>query len=612
MKNRFIRPRAFFSLLTLTAILTCSQIASAQITVAKWTFDSLTLSLANTNSPSDGRATNIAAEVGSGTASGFHTTTTTTYSTPSGNGSLKSLSANNWSANDYYQFAVSTIGYSNISLSFDQQASNTGPGRYFLAYSADGINFTQFGDIYNVTNGSWNATTATTIPTSYTFDLSSVTALNNVNTVYFRLVQANTISVTGATVASTGTCRVDNFAVLSSVPGAATISTDVTNKTIFLGDTLNLSVGATGDAPLTYQWYYPNLGSPLVDGSSGFGSGVISGATNSSLTITFMDTNQAGAYRVIVSNPSSSATSAVAQVTVNVRPTVVTNIAYLHTLHNANYVLTNFSTLFQVEGVVTTTGNLITGNPANSFFIQDSTGGMDVFYRAGPSVPAAGDLVRITAQLLQFNGLLEMALTNANPVHKMEILSSGNPLPTPKFFDFAFLTNALAMEHTNEGSLVIVSNVYLTLTNANGLMSPGGPIFMTNLAGQSFTLLVPDNALSDPVGNPLPGNPSGPPYTIFASSVKGVISQSDGSAAPTNNYRMYLSLRSDIEVGSAPSTSSLQISQAGANVVLTWSDSTFALQAAPLVTGSYTNISGATSPYTNAISGSQQYYRLFK
>jgi uncharacterized repeat protein (TIGR03803 family) len=45
-------------------------------------------------------------------------------------------------------------------------------------------------------------------------------------------------------------------------------------------------------------------------------------------------------------------------------------------------------------------------------------------------------------------------------------------------------------------------------------------------------------------------------------------------------------------------------------IVLRWTNATFALQAAPLVAGIYTNVPGATSPYTNALSGQGQFFRL--
>ena len=54
----------------------------------------------------------------------------------------------------------------------------------------------------------------------------------------------------------------------------------------------------------------------------------------------------------------------------------------------------------------------------------------------------------------------------------------------------------------------------------------------------------------------------------------------------------------------------LHIQLAGTNAVLTWSSSAFGLQAAPVVTGTYTNITGATSPFTNGIDSPAKFYRL--
>ncbi len=54
----------------------------------------------------------------------------------------------------------------------------------------------------------------------------------------------------------------------------------------------------------------------------------------------------------------------------------------------------------------------------------------------------------------------------------------------------------------------------------------------------------------------------------------------------------------------------LGIQSVGGDAVLTWSNASFALQAAPSVTGTYTNVPGATNPYTNPIAGPQKYFRL--
>lgn len=60
----------------------------------------------------------------------------------------------------------------------------------------------------------------------------------------------------------------------------------------------------------------------------------------------------------------------------------------------------------------------------------------------------------------------------------------------------------------------------------------------------------------------------------------------------------------------APFLPSLQIARSGNNVVLTWSG-TNQLQSSENVVGTYTNLTGATSPYTNSISNTSLFFRLF-
>ena len=52
----------------------------------------------------------------------------------------------------------------------------------------------------------------------------------------------------------------------------------------------------------------------------------------------------------------------------------------------------------------------------------------------------------------------------------------------------------------------------------------------------------------------------------------------------------------------------ISIANYGSDVVLTWPTGT--LQQASSVTGTYTDVVGATSPYTNAISGPQSFFRI--
>ncbi|MGB7768442.1 MAG: hypothetical protein WBN22_06255 [Verrucomicrobiia bacterium] len=114
---------------------------SQAATIAIWTFESLSLNAANTNTPPDGWLNNIAPETGSGTASSFHATLNALYTTPSGNASANSISANRWSVGDYFQFTINPAGFQDISLSYDQAGSSTGPASFQLFYSANGAGF---------------------------------------------------------------------------------------------------------------------------------------------------------------------------------------------------------------------------------------------------------------------------------------------------------------------------------------------------------------------------------------------------------------------------------------------------------------------------------------
>ena|ERR1019366_557252 len=54
----------------------------------------------------------------------------------------------------------------------------------------------------------------------------------------------------------------------------------------------------------------------------------------------------------------------------------------------------------------------------------------------------------------------------------------------------------------------------------------------------------------------------------------------------------------------------LDIRPAGDRVVLIWPNTAFSLQAAPGMAGPFTNVPGATSPYSNAIIGVKQFFQL--
>lgn len=186
--------------------------ASARQTLALWTFETSAPVLNNSAT-----ITGILAEDGlqanTATASGSHASADTDYSSPAGNGSAKSFSSNTWASGDYYQFSLSSTGFSDIKITWDQMGSNTGPASFILQYSTDGTNFTQYGTALPIINDAWSATTPKTT-SSYSADLSAITSLNNATTLFFRItVATGSPSINGGVIATGGTGRVDNVKV---------------------------------------------------------------------------------------------------------------------------------------------------------------------------------------------------------------------------------------------------------------------------------------------------------------------------------------------------------------------------------------------------------------
>mgnify|MGYP001548974126 CR=1 FL=1 len=197
-------------------ILTGVCLSQASI-LAQWTFET---SQPATSGP-------FAAEngifAGTSQASGFHANPAAVYSSPAGARSAQSFSSQNWAEGDYYQFTTSTLGYNDVTVSFEAASSGTGPKNFQIAYSLDGSSFSVLDDYIVLVTGSPNPTWSASMSAAnaalfaFSFDFSTVSALNNQDLVYFRLIDSGTTSAGGGTVAGTGTSRVDDFTISASL-----------------------------------------------------------------------------------------------------------------------------------------------------------------------------------------------------------------------------------------------------------------------------------------------------------------------------------------------------------------------------------------------------------
>ena len=151
-----------------------------------------------------------------------HSLAATSYISPSGNGSSHSFSSNNWSPGDYYQITLSTLGFTNLSLSWDQARNVTGPSAFRLLMSTNGgASFSELLSYTVLTSGSTGP--ATWIPTTYypvyTRTFSVPSAADNLSQVLFRFQNFEPL----ASLAS-GSSQIDNILVTGvPTPGAVAV-----------------------------------------------------------------------------------------------------------------------------------------------------------------------------------------------------------------------------------------------------------------------------------------------------------------------------------------------------------------------------------------------------
>jgi hypothetical protein len=229
---------SLFSAIALTTLSTAAQAA----TLTQWNFNSVPV-----DSPADTTTGTLTPSIGSGAASTIGGTTATfaaggTSATGNATNSTDPATTDDsgWNLTNFpaqgttsktagAQFLVSTLGFQNIIISFDQRHSNTSARDVVFQYTTNGSVFTDFAN--------FSATAGDTWFNNRTVDLSSIVGVNNNANFGFRIVSAfapstSAYAASGATSTyatsgnSTGTYRFDMVTVQGEpVPEPTTIAT---------------------------------------------------------------------------------------------------------------------------------------------------------------------------------------------------------------------------------------------------------------------------------------------------------------------------------------------------------------------------------------------------
>ena len=100
-----------------------------------------------------------------------------------------------------------------------------------------------------------------------------------------------------------------------TVLGPPQITAQPSDETVTLPTNAVFAVNVTGTGPVGYQWYFN--GAPLTDGAR------VSGSSTPFLNISDLETNDAGAYQVLVTNIYGATTSRVATLTIFIPPQIL-------------------------------------------------------------------------------------------------------------------------------------------------------------------------------------------------------------------------------------------------------------------------------------------------
>ncbi len=415
-----------------------------------------------------------------------------------------------------------------------------------------------------------------------------------------------------------------------AVCNSAFVSTEPNDATVFEGLSARFSMVAGGTTP-TYQWQVSTDGGTIWNNvAAGIGA---NGPTY--FTPPTALSNDGDQYRGIATTPcdNSSATSAV--VTVTVTPAVATPSGVL---------LDDVFADFQYNNVPV--------DASNSVWVQSVAGSLDA---------SSGTHLVATSQTgsAVWLAYLTDPLVASDPIHlnvgkelKVTLDLKGNNIVASAgqfrigLFDFA---------DGGVRPLVDGSGVANSGLNVRGYMTAIN--YGLNFSGNPFSQYVRNNLVADLMGTTgnyvgLGGGPTdvaGAPafqngvtyraeFSVVRTAVDSVTftttitgggtnwthSEVDndyayprfdtlgirsGSAALTADTFEFSRLLVEV-VDAALSPIPLTIAKSGNDVTLTWANPAFTLQAAPVVTGTYTNVTGATSPYTIPASGTARFFRL--
>jgi hypothetical protein len=365
--------------------------------------------------------------------------------------------------------------------------------------------------------------------------------------------------------------------VVQNIPGPPNIcGQPVATNSVYFGQTVNLSVCVNGTPPVSGKWGTWYYNGSVIDGVT-VGTNDVVSTDGTALTINNVqpDNGTAGTYYCHLVGFYGSYYTNSSNAYVISLPPVATNISYLRGLVDpVYYVLTNTTTYFQVTGTVTSKTNYSAGAVNVAFFIQDDTGGIEVYwYNPGGAPPQLGDNVTVTGPLSSYQSMMEISPAFDIPGTGVITNSSGNPIPPGQVLPLTFTNSAAYGGISNAlrsftGSLITFTNVHFPAADGTATFAGNYTYVMADEQGNTFPLYI-YYGFTSLVGMVIPtGN-------VWRVTAPMGVYESQTAADRSAGYQFEPSMPEDI-VTTAPLPVNVAISVNGSGKpVLTWTAEPF-------------------------------------
>lgn len=424
-----------------------------------------------------------------------------------------------------------------------------------------------------------------------------------------RLPQADNKSAVRFRIAQVGTDSwyfgIDDFGLYSlNLNNSILISAPPANTTVELGNTIQLSIGVLGVAPLSYQWRHAGTNIP--------------GATGANLILANVQNSAAGAYDVIVSNAGGSVTSAPPAALNVINPAIFVTGQWDF---NGNLTASCGNDLQYYDVSVqtntsfgTTTGfgiSDINGTPANVMKITptsgnsglpganpatDPWGGFKMFHGMGPS----GGGANVNQYTIIFDVLYPASVDHS---WRSLLQTATTVFPNGDDAEFYINTaNGVGINTVYNGN--ITPDVWHRIALAVDLSGPGAHPLVAKfvdgvkVAEQSSGFTGIDDRFS-----------LSPTYALLFAEDNAYNNDAYVSSVQISNGRRadaFLTALGGPSAAKIPGC--IRAAKEGGNIVIRWTGGV-PLESAPDLTGPWTTVPSAASPYTVPTPGARTYYR---